>query len=87
MKTEYPNLQDLSRPRIFPTLIPYQLLPSSVKDFKCRIVYLCRSPVDRFISLWHFVNCNQFEPLQPDSMEADLEMMCREVEAFGVSEQ
>ena len=83
MKTKYPNLQDRPRPRIFSTLIPYQLLPPSVKDFKCRIVYLCRNPVDRFISLWHFVNFNRSEPLQQDSMEAGLEIMCREVEAFG----
>ena len=43
--------------------------------------------MDRFISLWPFVNRNQPEPPQPDYMEAGLEMMCREVEVFGVSEQ
>ena len=80
MKTEFPNLQDLPRPRFISTHLPYELLPPSVKDSKCRIVYMCRNPVDRVISLWHFVNLNRPEPLKQDSLEAGLEMMCREVE-------
>ncbi|KAL6327607.1 hypothetical protein AAG906_021898 [Vitis piasezkii] len=83
MKSEYPDLQDLSRPRFLATHLPYELLPPSIKDSKCRIVYMCRNPVDKFISLWHFVNHNRPEPLQPDSLEAGLEMVCKGIEGCG----
>ncbi|XP_034704040.1 cytosolic sulfotransferase 15-like [Vitis riparia] len=83
MKSEYPDLQDLPRPRFLATHLPYELLPPSIKDSKCRIVYMCRNPVDKFISLWHFVNHNRPERLQPDSLEAGLEMVCKGIEGCG----
>ncbi|KAK3437232.1 hypothetical protein EUGRSUZ_C01959 [Eucalyptus grandis] len=36
------------------THLPYSSLPQSVRDSKCKLVYLCRNPKDNFISLWHF---------------------------------
>ena len=83
MKLEYPNLQDLPLPRFLATHLPYEMLLTSIKDSKCRIVYMCRNLVDKFISLWHFVNHNRPEPLQPDSLEAGLEMVCKGIEGCG----
>ncbi|GFY81661.1 sulfotransferase 2B [Actinidia rufa] len=41
-------------PRILSTHAPYDVLPTSIKDSKCRIVYICRNPLDQFMSNWHF---------------------------------
>ncbi|GMJ01670.1 sulfotransferase 2A, ARABIDOPSIS THALIANA SULFOTRANSFERASE 2A [Hibiscus trionum] len=39
------------RPRLFGTHVPYASLPTSIKDSKCKIVYICRNPMDMFISI------------------------------------
>ena len=83
MKTEDPNLQEIPRPRFLATHLPYQLLPPPVKDSKCRILFMCRNPVDKFISLWEFGNRNRPEPLPAASLEAGLEMMCKGMEGCG----
>lgn len=94
MRTEDPteDLRDLARPRMIAGHVPYELLPPCVKDSKCRIVYMCRNPVDKFISLWHFINLNRPEEMKKiledsdsDSvvLETGLEMMCRGVDVFG----
>eukprot|EP01018_Ginkgo_biloba_P009885 Gb_00929 [translate_table: standard] len=36
--------------------MPYTALPQSIKDSKCKIVYVARNPKDTFVSLWHFYN-------------------------------
>ena len=83
MKKEGPNLQDLPRPRLLATHTPCSMLPSSIKDSECRIVYICRNPLDRFVSIWHFVNTIPTQPLNPTSLDHGLEMFCRGVESFG----
>uniref|UniRef100_A0A803MMS8 Sulfotransferase n=1 Tax=Chenopodium quinoa TaxID=63459 RepID=A0A803MMS8_CHEQI len=49
-----PNLAKLSPPRLFATHIPYLSLPKSIRSSKSRIIYVCRNPLDTFISSWHF---------------------------------
>ena len=44
---------------------------------------MCRNPVDKFISLWEFMNRNWSEPLPAASLEAGLEMMCKGMEGCG----
>ncbi|XP_071689694.1 cytosolic sulfotransferase 13-like [Rutidosis leptorrhynchoides] len=51
-----PTYVDLSSPRLFSTHMPYPLLPRSIIDSGCRIVYMCRNPKDVLVSLFHFVN-------------------------------
>ncbi|KAF5205294.1 Sulfotransferase [Thalictrum thalictroides] len=50
-----PDLSKLESPRLFGTHIPYSSLPESIKDSKCRIVYLCRNPKDVIVSFWYFL--------------------------------
>jgi hypothetical protein len=50
------ELEEITSPRLLSTHLPVTLLPSSVSDLGCRIVYLCRNPKDVFVSLWHFIN-------------------------------
>lgn len=87
-KTEHPNyLQDLPHPRLLASHPPYQLLPASITDCSSsnprRIVYLCRNPLDMFMSPWHFMNRNLPEPLELDSLEAGLEMVCKGINVCG----
>ncbi|KAL6327626.1 hypothetical protein AAG906_022047 [Vitis piasezkii] len=80
------NLDGLPSPRIFATHAPYSLLPHSVKDSNCRIVYICRNPLDQFISHWHFVDSIGTQSpgdVKATSYEDALEMFCEGVNAFG----
>ncbi|KAG2411259.1 hypothetical protein I3760_Q016600 [Carya illinoinensis] len=47
---------DPAFPRLISTHLPYALLPTSVKDSTCKIVYVYRNPKNTFVSLWHFQN-------------------------------
>ncbi|XP_021839955.2 cytosolic sulfotransferase 15-like [Spinacia oleracea] len=49
-----PDFPKLPSPRLFATHIPYFSLPKSLKTSKTRIVYVCRNPLDTFVSSWHF---------------------------------
>ncbi|KAJ3682626.1 hypothetical protein LUZ60_015199 [Juncus effusus] len=49
-----PDLSLLPSPRLLGTHLPYTLLPHSVEESGCKIVYICRNPRDTFVSMWHF---------------------------------
>ncbi|XP_008781218.2 cytosolic sulfotransferase 12-like [Phoenix dactylifera] len=59
----FPDLEAIPPPRLLATHLPYSILPSSVADCGCRLVYLCRDPKDVVVSLWHFA-----QKLKPDTM-------------------
>ena len=40
--------------RLFSTHIPYSSLAESVKSSGCKIIYICRNPLDVVVSFWHF---------------------------------
>ncbi|KAL5840338.1 hypothetical protein ACOSQ4_012946 [Xanthoceras sorbifolium] len=61
---------------IFGTHIPYPLIPRSIVNSICRILYMCRNPLDQFISHWHFM---------PLSLEEALERVSHGMQAFGPS--
>nr|GMD80374.1 cytosolic sulfotransferase 12-like [Ipomoea batatas] len=42
--------------RVFSTHLPLELLPKSVGESKCKLIYLCRNAKDTFVSFWHFMN-------------------------------
>ncbi|XWS57905.1 hypothetical protein CRYUN_Cryun09bG0213100 [Craigia yunnanensis] len=72
------------KPRIFSTHIPYASLPTSiVKDSNCKIVYVCRNPMDMFISYWHFTDILGPENVKPISLEEAFEMFCQGIHSFG----
>ncbi|XP_065876512.1 cytosolic sulfotransferase 15-like [Euphorbia lathyris] len=39
--------------RLLSSHFPFSALPESIKESKCRIVYICRNPFDSAVSLWH----------------------------------
>ncbi|CAK9155490.1 unnamed protein product [Ilex paraguariensis] len=82
-KDEKPNLEDLPCPRIFATHVPYNALPQSIVNSRCRIVYIGRNPLDQFISYWHFVLKNQYENSETFSLDEGFELFCRGIQNFG----
>ncbi|KAL9351134.1 hypothetical protein Peur_058389 [Populus x canadensis] len=53
-RNQFQEQDNLPEPRIFGTHSPYTALPCSVKDSAAKIVYVCRNPLDMFISYWKF---------------------------------
>uniref|UniRef100_A0A1U7X6M3 Sulfotransferase n=1 Tax=Nicotiana sylvestris TaxID=4096 RepID=A0A1U7X6M3_NICSY len=56
MEVDYvnnPSLLDTELP-LLATHLPYPLLPPSILESDCKIIYICREPKDTFVSLWHF---------------------------------
>ncbi|XWS27415.1 hypothetical protein CRYUN_Cryun26dG0113200 [Craigia yunnanensis] len=86
-KNQIPDLENgnFPSPRIFATHTPYGTLPSSILESNCRIVYLCRNPLDQFISDWHFVvnHIPRNEHVKPFSVEEGFDMFCKGISAFG----
>jgi hypothetical protein len=78
-----PDLKTLSLQRLFSTHIPYVLLPKSVKNSSCKVVYLCRDPKDIFASLWHFSNKVRPQSRGTLPLEESFEKFCRGVSLFG----
>ncbi|KAL2898138.1 Cytosolic sulfotransferase 15 [Bienertia sinuspersici] len=53
-KDKNPDLTKMPSPRLFSTHLPYDSLPESVKNSKCKIIYITRNPFDTFVSSWHY---------------------------------
>ncbi|KAJ1689678.1 hypothetical protein LUZ63_013833 [Rhynchospora breviuscula] len=47
-------IEVISSPRVMNTHLPYALLPDSIKESGCRIVYVWRDPKDVLVSRWYF---------------------------------
>ncbi|KAF9588969.1 hypothetical protein IFM89_017648 [Coptis chinensis] len=77
-----PDLSAFPSPRIFHTHLPYNALPDSIKNSKCKIIYIARNPKDTFVSLWHFMNT-----LRPDQdiypLDQAFQDFCRGIHFFG----
>ncbi|KAI6699254.1 hypothetical protein NL676_013578 [Syzygium grande] len=80
---ENPDLAAFESPRLFATHLPYSSLPQSVRDSKCKLVYLCRNPKDTFISLWHFTNKLRPEEKGQIPLPQCLDKYCQGVSEYG----
>ncbi|KAF3434243.1 hypothetical protein FNV43_RR25346 [Rhamnella rubrinervis] len=78
------HLEQLSRPRIFNTHVPYASLPSSIMASNCRIVCVCRNPMDNIVSYWHFVSSiyKSFF-IQPNPIDELFDKYCQGVHYYG----
>ncbi|KAF3432995.1 hypothetical protein FNV43_RR24097 [Rhamnella rubrinervis] len=61
------NLHQLPQPRLFSTHSHYSLLAHSIRHSCCRIVYVCRKPLDNLVSTWHFL-----KPLDENHQDMDV---------------
>ncbi|KAK6116896.1 hypothetical protein DH2020_049353 [Rehmannia glutinosa] len=83
---ENPDLQHISStPRIFSTHIPFKILPDSIRDnSNCRIIYICRNPLDQFISFHHFSLENKFQKdAVPLELDEAFDMFCQGIHSMG----
>ncbi|XP_048139509.1 cytosolic sulfotransferase 15-like [Rhodamnia argentea] len=80
----WPDLDGLAEPRLLATHIPYPALPESVQPSDCRIIYICRNPLDTVISSWHFLLERARPENQPEwSLEEHFEAFCQGEILFG----
>ncbi|KAL7112052.1 hypothetical protein ACP275_05G129100 [Erythranthe tilingii] len=85
LNQENPNLENLSDPRIFSTHTPFNVLPDQVRKItsKCKIIYICRSPLDQFVSYRHFSLENKLgKDAVPLELDEAFDMFCDGVYPF-----
>lgn len=81
------DLSEFRSPRILSTHVPHSILPESIVDprSKCRIVYICRNPLDYIVSFWEFMK-KGYNPMYHESdytLEAFVESFCEGEIMFG----
>lgn len=80
---EIPDMSRLSRPRLMGTHVPMTALPGSVRDSKCKLVYIVRNPFDNFVSVWHFMSKIRPGSLGPLTFDEAFDRYCRGAIGFG----
>ncbi|KAL8054209.1 hypothetical protein ABFX02_05G123900 [Erythranthe guttata] len=77
-------MENVSDRRILSSHVPFGMLPCSVAKSECKIIYLCRNPLDQFISLHHFFANNKIEKeAVPLGFEESFDMFCQGIIGFG----
>ncbi|CAK9188053.1 unnamed protein product [Ilex paraguariensis] len=79
----HPDLHSMPSPRLFHSHLPYNLLPDSIKNSDCKIVYIARNPKDTLVSLWHFFNSILRPNQEPFPLEKAVERFCNGVHQYG----
>ncbi|KAM7508023.1 hypothetical protein LguiA_018476 [Lonicera macranthoides] len=87
-RDENSNINDLPFPRLLSTHVPYNSLPHSILNSKYRIVYICRNPLDQFVSYWHFLisvikSLHIEDKVESPSLDETFELFCRGEHSFG----
>ncbi|KAK6117851.1 hypothetical protein DH2020_048407 [Rehmannia glutinosa] len=77
------KLYDTSTPHLLHTHLPYAVLPDSVKNSNCKIVYIARNPKDTLISMWHFSNSIMRKNQDPFALEKAVDCFCSGVDQYG----
>ncbi|EYU36903.1 hypothetical protein ABFS82_14G063600 [Erythranthe guttata] len=87
LNQENPDLEQTSAPRIFSTHMPFHALPNSIPKSGCKIIYICRNPMDQFISFRHFSLDNKFGEEDrhggPVELDEAFDMFCDGVHLYG----
>ncbi|OMO85194.1 hypothetical protein COLO4_21704 [Corchorus olitorius] len=84
LKNQEPNLSHIPQPRLLHTHLPYSSLPPSIRECPtAKIVYICRNPMDMFISTWHFIENIRPANEEPFPLDEAFEKFCRGVHAYG----
>ncbi|KAL0447534.1 UNVERIFIED_CONTAM: Cytosolic sulfotransferase 14 [Sesamum latifolium] len=64
--------------------MPFQRLPNSIRESECRIIYICRNPLDQFVSLHHFFLENKTEKdAELLAIDEAFDMFCQGIQSFG----
>ncbi|KAK6145723.1 hypothetical protein DH2020_022543 [Rehmannia glutinosa] len=77
------DLYDSSAPRLLHTHLSYAVLPDSVKNSACKIVYITRNPKDTLVSMWHFGNSIYRPNQDPFPLEKAVDCFCSGIHYYG----
>lgn len=77
------DLSGMPSPRLFHTHMAYSVLPDSIKNSKCKIVYITRNPKDTLVSLWHFANSRRTPEEGPFPFDKAFEGFSNGFHPFG----
>ncbi|KAL7150672.1 hypothetical protein ABFS83_05G129900 [Erythranthe nasuta] len=87
---ENPNLEYLASStsstssRMLSTHMPFEILPDSIRESACKIIYVCRNPLDQFTSLRHFLIENRIKKdVVPLGLDESFDMFCDGIHGFG----
>ncbi|XVF42635.1 hypothetical protein PTKIN_Ptkin01aG0380200 [Pterospermum kingtungense] len=86
LNNSFPDLENgcsYNQPRLFSTHIPFASLPPFIKESKAKIVYICRNPMDMFISFWFYVDKLGAKNAEPLSLDEAFDMFCKGIHGFG----
>uniref|UniRef100_A0A6N2JWU2 Sulfotransferase n=1 Tax=Salix viminalis TaxID=40686 RepID=A0A6N2JWU2_SALVM len=84
-KSQLPDLEQLPSPRIFSSHSHYETLPQSIRSSPgCKIVYICRNPLDQLVSYFHFSRKFKRENVKPlSSIDEGFDNVCRGIQSQG----
>lgn len=69
---------------VFSTHMLYEMLPESILNSNCKIVYICRNPLDQFVSFHHFLIKNRIEKdAAPLELEVAVDKFCQGIHPQG----
>ncbi|KAL7106085.1 hypothetical protein ACP275_07G089000 [Erythranthe tilingii] len=78
---ENPDLKNIQN---FLTHVPFDSLPKSILEPECKIIYICRNPLDMFISHRHFSLENKFvKDATPLELDEAFDMFCKGIHIMG----
>ncbi|KAL0407851.1 UNVERIFIED_CONTAM: Cytosolic sulfotransferase 14 [Sesamum radiatum] len=78
------SLPILTRSKNSATHIPFEILPDSIRESDCRIIYICRNPLDVFISQRQFLLENKIaKDAVPLELDEAFDMFCRGITSYG----
>jgi hypothetical protein len=83
MKDPHPNLEQLPPPRIFGCHSHFANLPESIRNSKCKVVYICRNPLDQVVSFFQFAHQFKQDGTPLLSLDECYENICRGVHSRG----
>lgn len=76
-----PAIANTTSPRLLSAHVAYSQLPESIKNSKCRFIYMCRNPKDMFVSTWYFAKTTKGS--KPAPLEDFFSQFCKGVSWFG----
>ncbi|CAK7336396.1 unnamed protein product [Dovyalis caffra] len=82
-KDQQPNLEQLPPPRIFGCHSHYANLPESIRISKCKVVYICRNPLDQIVSFFQFAHRFKQDGTPFLSLDECCDNICRGVHSQG----